>query len=80
MKAESLENLTAEDLLTEAQAAELLHVKADTLRHWRTGKRHAGKSPPFIQRGQGRVLYLRTDLTAWLLAHRRESGAPRTAK
>lgn len=61
----------ASDLLTEAEAAALLRLKPDTLRQWRTGKRHAGKAPPYIQQGKGRVLYLRTDLEAWLRKHRR---------
>lgn len=64
-----------EDLMTEAEAAALLRLKPDTLRHWRTGKRHVGKAPPYIQRGKGRVLYLRADLEAWLLRNRR-SAAP----
>lgn len=63
-----------EDLLTEAEAAALLRLKPDTLRHWRTGKRHAGKAPPYIQQGKGRVLYLRADLEAWLLRNRRSSS------
>ncbi|NCT66373.1 MAG: helix-turn-helix domain-containing protein [Rhodanobacteraceae bacterium] len=67
--------LRANDLLTEVEAAALLRVKPDTLRAWRTRKRLAGKAPPYIQRGQGRVLYLRADLDAWLRAGRRE---PRT--
>lgn len=59
------------DLLTEAEAAALLHLSPDTLRQWRTGKRHAGKAPAYIQQGKGRVLYLRADLEAWLLRNRR---------
>lgn len=65
--------LQAEDLLTEAEVAALLRLKPDTLRQWRTGKRHAGKGPTFIQRGKARVLYLRADLEAWLLLHRRDT-------
>lgn len=62
------------DVLTEEEAAQVLRVKPDTLRHWRTAKRDKGKAPPFIQQGQGRVLYLRADLTAWLLANRTDPG------
>lgn len=65
--------LQPEDVLTESEAAALLHVMPDTLRQWRTGKRHAGKAPSYIQQGKGRVLYLRADLEAWLLRNRRET-------
>jgi len=64
------------DVLTEVEVAALLHLKPDTLRQWRTGKRHAGKAPPYIQRGKGRVLYLRADLEAWLQANRHAPRAP----
>ena len=64
-------NPSSFDLLTEVEAAALLRVKPDTLRQWRTGKRHAGKAPPYFQRGKGRVLYLRKDLERWLLGFRR---------
>lgn len=57
---------TTQDLLTEAEAAALLRIKPETLRHWRTNKRHKGKAPAFVQQGKGRVLYLRSDLLAWI--------------
>lgn len=60
------------DVLTEKEAAQVLRIKPDTLRHWRTAKRYKGRAPPFIQQGRGRVLYLRADLAAWLLANRIE--------
>lgn len=66
--------LRPEDVLTESEAAALLHVMPDTLRQWRTSKRHAGKAPPYIQQGKGRVLYLRADLEAWLLRNRRSTS------
>ena len=60
------------ELLTEAEAAALLRLSPGTLKQWRTNKRHAGKAPPYIQRGRGRVLYLRSDLLAWINAHRHQ--------
>lgn len=55
---------TAKDLLTEAEAAQLLRLEPDTLRHWRM-RRKSG--PPYIQPHRyGRVLYQRSDLVAWL--------------
>lgn len=60
------------DVFTEASAAAFLHLKPATLRAWRTVKKHAGKAPAFIQQGRGRVLYLRSDLDAWLIANRKK--------
>lgn len=66
-------NDASRSVLSEAEAADFLRVKPDTLRQWRTGKRHAGKAPAYVQMGQGRVLYLRADLEAWLQANRHDS-------
>ena len=60
-----------EELLTEKEAAELLRITPGTLRMYRTAKRFAGRAPTFVQNGRGRVLYLRSDLSAWVAARRR---------
>lgn len=63
------------ETLTEAEAAAVLHLSPATLASYRTKKFHAGRGPAFIQRGRGRVLYLRADLIAWLEANRRGGDA-----
>lgn len=62
------------ELLTEAEAAAVLRLKRHTLAHWRTVARYRGKrkGPAYIQSGKGRVLYLLTDIDAWIEANRRE--------
>lgn len=58
--------------LTEAQAAEYLGQKPNTLRNWRAQKR----GPAYIK-GAKSVLYARADLDAWLDAGRTlTTGAP----
>ncbi len=60
-------------LLTIAEAAELLRAPVATLRYWR----HLGTGPRSFRLGR-RVLYRRDDLHAWISA-RRESGPPAEA-
>jgi excisionase family DNA binding protein len=67
-------------LLTEQIAAELLHLKKQTLRAWRVRR----KGPPFYKLN-GRILYKREDLEAWIEqcrivpGERRSRGRGRTA-
>lgn len=49
------------ELLLEQAAADLLHAKKQTLRAWRVRR----KGPPFYKLN-GRVLYKREDLAAWI--------------
>ena len=58
----------ASELLTIAEAAELLRAPVATLRYWR----HLGTGPRSFRLGR-RVLYRRRDLHAWIDA-RREQG------
>jgi excisionase family DNA binding protein len=48
-------------LLSEQEAAELLHAQKQTMRAWR----HRRKGPPFYKLN-GRVLYKREDLETWI--------------
>ena len=69
------EMLANDPLVTEAEAAAILRIKPDTLRHWRVRRK---KGPPYIQaHPHGRVLYQRSDLAAWVEAHRQATGAPK---
>jgi excisionase family DNA binding protein len=58
------------ELLTIAEAAELLRAPVATLRYWR----HLGTGPRSFRLGR-RVLYHADDLQVWIDA-RRDSGAP----
>ncbi|MFO1496516.1 MAG: helix-turn-helix domain-containing protein [Lysobacterales bacterium] len=61
------------DVLTEAEAAAFLRTKPDTLRHWRTRKSGAVKGPAWIKASKrARVLYLKSDLVAWLERNRHD--------
>lgn len=72
------------DLLTEAEAADLLRLKPGTLRAMRTQKVYRGFGPAYIQRppnpnrasrsgrGSGPTLYHRADLAAWAFGHRHD--------
>jgi hypothetical protein len=51
----------AESFLAEEQAAEIVQAKKQTLRAWRVRR----KGPPFYKLN-GRVLYKREDLEAWI--------------
>ncbi len=51
----------AESFLAEEQAAEILQAKKQTLRAWR----HRNKGPAFYK-VNGRVLYKREDVEAWI--------------
>jgi predicted DNA-binding transcriptional regulator AlpA len=54
-----------ERVLTTAEAAAFTRIKPDTLRRWRS----QGKGPVPVKRGRI-VLYLESDLIAWLRAGR----------
>jgi excisionase family DNA binding protein len=60
------------ELLTIAEAAELLRAPVATLRYWR----HLGTGPRSFRLGR-RVLYRRDDLHAWIDARRHERGTGR---
>ena len=57
------------DLLTIAEAAELLRAPVATLRYWR----HLGNGPCSFRLGR-RVVYRRDDLLAWIDAQRDQGG------
>jgi hypothetical protein len=54
--------MTADDVLTSAQAAAYLHVSDKTMRRLRDAK----KGPAYSRTQDGRAVYVRTDLDAWL--------------
>ncbi len=58
------------DLLTIAEAAELLRAPVATLRYWR----HRNTGPRSFRLGR-RVLYRRDDLHAWIAAQRERAVA-----
>jgi excisionase family DNA binding protein len=60
----------ASELLTIAEAAELLRAPVATLRYWR----HLGTGPHSFRLGR-RVVYRRDDLQSWIDA-RRDHGTP----
>ncbi len=60
------------ELLTLAEAAELLRAPVATLRYWR----HLGTGPRSFRLGR-RVLYRRDDLNAWIDHQRAEAAAGR---
>ena len=68
---ESIDDKIVDDLLSEIQAADILGLKAGTLRIWRSNGRY---KLPFIKVGS-RVRYRRADLAIWLHRRTRESGA-----
>jgi hypothetical protein len=53
--------VVAAALLSEQDAAEILHAKKQTMRAWRNRR----KGPPFYKLN-GRILYKREDLQAWI--------------
>lgn len=53
---------TQDELLTSAQAAQVLNVPVGTLRYWR----HAGTGPKSFAIGKRTVRYRRGDLDNWL--------------
>ena len=63
------------ELLTIAEAAELLRAPVATLRYWR----HLGTGPRSFRLGR-RVLYRRDDLLAWIDAQRQQGGGDLTAE
>ncbi|GGK64057.1 helix-turn-helix transcriptional regulator [Ornithinimicrobium pekingense] len=50
------------ELLTTAEAAEVLHTPVATLRYWR----HVGTGPRSFKLGPRRVMYRRADVEAWV--------------
>ena len=62
----------ASELLTIAEAAELLRAPVATLRYWR----HLGTGPHSFRLGR-RVLYRRDDLRAWIDAQGRQHSTGR---
>jgi excisionase family DNA binding protein len=60
------------DLLTIAEAADLLRAPVATLRYWR----HLGTGPTSFRLGR-RVLYRRDDITTWLADQRAASDSRR---
>jgi len=63
-------NDSAEELISEAQAAKTIRVKPSTLRDWRS----ASRGPAYFKVGR-LVYYRRSDLWTWLQAQRREPTA-----
>ncbi len=57
---------TAEKLLTETEAAEMLRIKPGTLANWRCTHR---QSLPFVRIGQRAIRYRLTDLQAFIERH-----------
>ena len=62
----------ASELLTIAEAAQLLRAPVATLRYWR----HLGTGPRSFRLGR-RVLYRRDDQHAWIDSQRRQADAGR---
>jgi excisionase family DNA binding protein len=60
------------ELLTIAEAAELLRAPVATLRYWR----HLGTGPCSFRLGR-RVLYRRDDLLGWIDTQRGQAGSSR---
>lgn len=54
--------MDADQLLTTAEAAELLNTPVATLRWWR----HQGTGPKAFRLGARKVMYRRRDVLAWL--------------
>ena len=57
------------ELLTIAEAAELLRTPVDTLRYWR----HCNTGPCSLRLGR-RVLHRRDDLHVWIVAQHRQDA------
>lgn len=65
------------ELMTTAQAADLLHLKPQTLRKWRV----TGAGPRYIRLGapgRGRVVYAVRDIQLWLAARAHRSTSEET--
>ncbi|WP_100498288.1 helix-turn-helix transcriptional regulator [Geodermatophilus chilensis] len=62
----------ASELLTIAEAAQLLRAPVATLRYWR----HLGTGPRSFRLGR-RVVYRRDDLHTWIDVQRRQAGTGR---
>jgi hypothetical protein len=55
------------DLVSDAEAAKIIHQKPTTLATWRAAKR----GPAYFKLGR-RVYYSQSDLEAWIASRRRE--------
>lgn len=66
------------EMLTEAEAAALLRLSPETLSTYRKHPLHIGRGPAYVQRGKGRVLYLKSDLAAWIAANRHDPAEGRS--
>lgn len=75
MPSTAIDTLAPGDLITEAEAAVILRVEADTLRNWRrNAKKGRKRAPPYFQpHPHGRVLYSRAALAEWVKKHSTES-------
>jgi hypothetical protein len=58
------------DLVSDTEAAKIIHQKETTLATWRS----AGRGPAYYKVGR-QVLYSVSDLEAWLASRRREPAA-----
>ena len=68
-----------EPVLTSPQAAAILGCRPQTLRKWRV----LGKGPRYVRLGdnpRGRVVYLTSDISAWLVSHSFSSTSEETVK
>jgi hypothetical protein len=53
--------MTADDVLTSAQAAAYLSVSGKTMSRWR----EANKGPAYLRSSDGRIVYTKSALDAW---------------
>jgi hypothetical protein len=60
------------DLVSDVEAAKIIHQKQTTLASWRS----TGRGPAYHKVGR-KVFYSVADLEAWLTSTRREPGAAR---
>lgn len=63
--------MEADQLLTTAEAAAILHTPVATLRWWR----HNGSGPRAFRLGARKVMYRRSDVLAWLEEQYNAAGA-----
>lgn len=69
--------LTEDETFTSASLAEIIHASEETVR-W---MRHVGRGPRWFRTpGSRRVLYLRSDVEAWLASGYAETPQPADAR